>query len=262
LSARTLTTPPAYKSQVPLRISREPKSIRELYLQTFEFLDLEQAVTSLNGYCWSQVISQIREEDQKLQDISHSSVGHIEDIKKTFSVVQRGGTLGWRSVDTPVTTKLKMYLEEDFRHLLDQADFLWETRAKWASIRQQEARAREKALTNSFTYLYCPFSTPELSRILIFCQFRAHLAHQLDFWNERLANHCRQLEPKHMAVLRWNSCAQLFHRLRLGHLELASYQEEAQQDAWVYGVFGLCGRKVTRHISSDTSTTILRNGMG
>jgi hypothetical protein len=170
LSARTLTTPPAYKSQVPLRISREPKSIRELYLQTFEFLDLEQAATSpfyaiqyiirLNGYCWSQVISEIREEDQKLRDISHSSVGHMEEIRKTFSVVQRGGTLGWKSVDTPVTTKLKIYLEEDFKHLLDQADLLWETRGKLASIRQQEARAREKALTNSFTYLYCSLSLP------------------------------------------------------------------------------------------------------
>ena len=179
MSARTLTTPPAYKSQVPPPTSPEAKSIRELYLQTFEFLDLKQAVTSpfytvqyilrLNGYCWSQVISEIREEDQKLQDISHSSVGHIEEIKKTFSVVQRGGTLGWRRVDTPVTTKLKVYLEEDFKHLLDQANLLWETRAKRASIRQQEARAREKALTNSFTYLYCPFPISELSHILIFC---------------------------------------------------------------------------------------------
>jgi hypothetical protein len=179
LSARTLTTPPTYKSQVPLRTSREPKSIRELYLQTFEFLDLEQAVTSpfytihyiirLNGYCWSQVISELREEDQKLKDISHSSVGHIEEIRRNFSVVQRGGSLGWRSVDTPLTTKLKIYLEEDFQHLLDQADLLWESRAKRASIRQQEARAREKALTNSFTYLYCPFPPSELSRMLIFC---------------------------------------------------------------------------------------------
>ena len=178
MSARTLTTPPAYKSQVPLRISQEPKSIRELYLQTFEFLNLEQAVTSplytiqyifrLNGYCWSQVISEIREEDQKLRDISHSSISHMEEIRKTFTVVQRGGSLGWRSVDTPVTTKLKIYLEEDFKHLLDQADLLWETRAKRAAIRQQEARAREKALTNSFTYLYCPFPTSELSRMLIF----------------------------------------------------------------------------------------------
>jgi len=179
LSARTLTTPPAYKSQVPTRTSREPKSIRELYLETFEFLDLEQAVTSpfytiqyiirLNGYCWSQVISEIREEDRQLKDISHSSVGHIEEIRRTFSVVQRGGSLGWRSVDTPVTAKLKIHLEEDFKHLLDQADLLWETRDKRASIRQQEARARERALTNSFTYLCCPFPSSELSCMLIFC---------------------------------------------------------------------------------------------
>jgi hypothetical protein len=178
LSARTLTTPPAYKSQVPKRTSRELNSIRELYLQTFEFLDLEQAVTSplfaiqyiirLNGYCWSHVISELREEDQKMKENSHSSVGHVEEIRKTFSVVKRGGSLGWRTADTPATADLKIHLEENFKHLLEQADLLWETRAKRASIRQQEARAREKALTNSFTYLYCPFPTSGLSRMLIF----------------------------------------------------------------------------------------------
>jgi hypothetical protein len=178
LSARALITPPAYGSQIPLPTSQEPKSIREIYLETFDFLDLEQAVTSpfytlqyifrLNGYCWSQIISEIREEDQKLKDISHSSVGHIEEIKKTYSVVQRGGSLGWQNLDTLATKKLNRYLEEDFKHLLDQVDLLWETRTKTAAIRQQEARAREKALTNSFTYLYCSFPTQQLSRILIF----------------------------------------------------------------------------------------------
>lgn len=163
LSARALITPPGYESPIPPRTARGPKSIREIYLETFEFLDLKQAVASpfytiqyiirFNGYCWSQLISEIREEDQQLKDISHSSIGHIEEIRKTFSVVQRGGSLGWKTLNTPVITKLQIYLEEDFKHLLDQTDLLWETRAKRTSIREQEARAREKALTNSFTYL-------------------------------------------------------------------------------------------------------------
>jgi len=170
MSARTLITPPTYKSQLPPRISQEPKSFRELYLETLEFLDLEQATISpfytvhyiirFNGYVWSQVISEIREEDQRLNDMSSSSVGHMEEIRKTFSVVQRGGSLGWKGSDTPVATQIKTHLEEDFTHLMDQADLLWETRNKRAAIRQQEARAREKALTNSFTYLYFPFPIP------------------------------------------------------------------------------------------------------
>jgi hypothetical protein len=163
LSARALRKPPPYKSQLPTRISREPKSFRELYLETFEFLDLEQATISpfytihyivrFNGYCWSRVISDIREEDQRQNDMSNSSVGHMEEIRNTFSVVQRGGSLGWKGFDTPIIAEIKVYLEEDFNHLIDQANLLWQTRNERASIRLQEARAREKALTNSFTYL-------------------------------------------------------------------------------------------------------------
>lgn len=166
-------TPPAYGSQLPPKASPEPKSFRELYLETFEYLNLEQAVLSpfyaihyivrFNGYCWSQVISEIREEDEQLKDISNSSVGHMEEIRKTFSVVQRGGSLGWKGLDTLITEKIKAYLEEDFKHLLEQSNLLWETRRMRTSIRQQETRAREKALTNSFTYLYHPFPCPKFS---------------------------------------------------------------------------------------------------
>ena len=178
MSARTLITPPPYESQLPPGIIQEPKSFRELYIETIEFLDLEQAVASpfyaihyiirLNGYCWSQLISEIREEDQRLKDISNSSIGHIEEIKKTFTVVQRGGSLGWKGLDTPKAAEIRKYLEGDFKHLLDQADLLWETRSKIATIRQQEARAREKALPNSFTYLYYPFSYPLVSSYINF----------------------------------------------------------------------------------------------
>lgn len=91
----------------------------------------------------------------------------MEEIRKTFTVVQRGGSLGWKGLDTPIIAKIKEHLEEDFKHLIDQANLLWETRNKRAAIRQQEARAREKALTNSFTYLYFPFPVPRLL-ILIF----------------------------------------------------------------------------------------------
>jgi len=117
-----------------------------LYLETFEFLNLEQAATSpfyaihylirLNGCCWSQVVSDIREEDQKQKDISNSSIDHIEEIRKTFTRVQRGGSLGWKGSDTPFISEIRKYLEEDFKHLLDQADLLWETRNKRAQIRQ------------------------------------------------------------------------------------------------------------------------------
>jgi hypothetical protein len=178
--------PPAYKSQLPPRALREPKSFRELYLETFEYLDLEQATLSpfytihyivrFNGYCWGQVISEIREEDERQKDISNSSVGHMEEIRKAFSVVQRGGSLGWRGIDTPVAAETKTHLEEDFKHLIDQANLLWETRHKRAAIHQQEARAREKALTNSFTYLYYPSPVPSFSHTnspLVLCLSRS-----------------------------------------------------------------------------------------
>ena len=164
--------PPAYKSQLPPRALQEPKSFRELYLETFEYLDFKQAFLSpfyaihyiirLNGYCWSQVISEIREEDERQKDISNSSVSHMEEIRKTFSVVERGGSLGWKGIDTLIAAKTKTYLEEDFKHLIDQSNLIWETRHKRASIRQQETRAREKALTNSFTYLYYPSPVPSV----------------------------------------------------------------------------------------------------
>jgi hypothetical protein len=44
-------------------------------------------------------------------------------------------------------------LEEDFKHLVDEADLLWKARDKNAQIRQQKSEVRWNTLTNAFTYL-------------------------------------------------------------------------------------------------------------
>lgn len=44
-------------------------------------------------------------------------------------------------------------LEEDFKHLVQETELLWETRGKMASNRRQKAERRWTALTNTFTYV-------------------------------------------------------------------------------------------------------------
>jgi hypothetical protein len=44
-------------------------------------------------------------------------------------------------------------LEEDFRHLVQENDFLWQERAKMATIHHRRSENRWKMLTNIFTYM-------------------------------------------------------------------------------------------------------------
>ena len=164
LSPRILTDPPAFKTQLPPRKSRESKSFREIYIESFEFVDLQQVTRSpfyaiailgrLNCYCWNQIITAIREEDRRINGISDTSVGHAEEIKKSLAVVERGGSMTWPGRDEPLTKQTREGLEEDFKHLVDQTDLLWQTRDKIAAIRQTKSEARWNTLTNAFTYLY------------------------------------------------------------------------------------------------------------
>lgn len=106
LSPRIITNPPPFQSQLPPPESHRPAAFRELYLRSFEFVDLEAAYASpfyavsallrLNCFCWNQIITAIREEDQRINGISDASVGHAEEIKKSLGVVERGGSLGWK----------------------------------------------------------------------------------------------------------------------------------------------------------------------
>lgn len=170
MSVHTLATPPTFSPSmdegIPSATAREPKSFRELYLSTFDFTDLREAALSpfycihpllrLNSFCWSKVINNICDEDRRLNGISEgTSVYHVAEIKKSLAVVERGGSLGWgiRFPHPPLTEDTQARLEEDFKHLLDQSDSLWEQRKKMAAVRQRQADARSTALTNSFTYL-------------------------------------------------------------------------------------------------------------
>lgn len=107
----------------------------------------------LNRRCWSDVISAIREEDQRIKGISEASVSHVEDIRRSFDIVKRGGSLGWANSMTEATVESKTLLEEDFTHLLKQADFLWDSREKMAAVRRRRSEARWSTLTNSFTFV-------------------------------------------------------------------------------------------------------------
>ncbi|PSS08467.1 hypothetical protein M430DRAFT_61666 [Amorphotheca resinae ATCC 22711] len=168
LSPRIVTDPPAFQSALPSPRILEPKSFRELYLESFEFVNLEKAASSpfytianllyLNCFCWSEVITTIREEDQRINGISDTSVEHTEEIKKSLAMVQRGGSLGWRGQDEAHTADIRQRLEEDFKHLVNQTDLLWSARHKMAAISQHKSESRWTSLTNAFTYLFAPIT--------------------------------------------------------------------------------------------------------
>ena len=163
LSPRIVTDPPPFQSPLPPPKGFEASSFRELYLQSLEFVDLEKAVAApfyavasllrLNCFCWNQIITAIREEDHRINGISDTSVGHAEEIHKSLDVVKRGGSLGWKCSDEKLASETREALEEDFRHLVDQSQLLWDTRDKMASIRARRSESRWSSLTNAFTYL-------------------------------------------------------------------------------------------------------------
>ncbi|KAI9731942.1 MAG: hypothetical protein M1834_004393 [Cirrosporium novae-zelandiae] len=168
-SVNTLIPPPPYNPNPNPNlnnhppIQRTPLSFRELYLATFSTLDTTSPpflspfyITSflfrLNYFCWNQVITAIREEDQRQLGISEGSINHKEEIKKNLTMVQRWGSLGWRRSKTPLETERKADLEEDFQHLVNQADLVWEARQKMAELRNRRSDARISTLTNAFTF--------------------------------------------------------------------------------------------------------------
>lgn len=172
LSSRNLIDPPAFADHRPTSQALSPKSFRELYLETFGYLNLADASASpfyaisyllrLNCFCWDKVITNIREEDHRINGVSDTTVGHAEEIRRSLSVVQRSGSLGWRGSEERFVIETRKRLEEDFKHLVDQTDLLWETREKMAATRRQKAETRWTALTNTFTYVYA--SLPLISR--------------------------------------------------------------------------------------------------
>jgi hypothetical protein len=163
LSPRIITNPPPFQSRLPPPKRLEPASFRELYIQSFQSVDLDKATASpfyavanvfrLNCFCWDQIITAIREEDRRINGVSDTTVGHAEEIKKSLGVVERGGSLGWKGADEHITKETQLYLDEDFTHLVAQNELLWENRGKMASIHATKSAARWNSLTNAFTYL-------------------------------------------------------------------------------------------------------------
>ena len=164
LSSRNLISPPNFNSPRPAPTPLSPKSFREIYLETFAYLDLAHATVSpfyaisyllrLNCLCWDKVITNIRDEDRRINGVSDTTVGHVEEIQRSLSVVQRGGSLGWAGGESKLTEETRKALEEDFKHLVEQTDLLWVTRDKMAATRRQKSETRWTTLTNTFTYVY------------------------------------------------------------------------------------------------------------
>tara|TARA_R110002060_G_scaffold4293_9_gene6807 strand:+ start:878 stop:1159 length:282 start_codon:yes stop_codon:yes gene_type:complete len=92
-------------------------------------------------------------EDQRVQGISDTSVGHTEEIKKSLSIVQRGGSYGWPGREESITKQTQADLEEDFKHLVEQTDLLWQIRKKMAAIQTRNSETRWNSLTNAITYM-------------------------------------------------------------------------------------------------------------
>lgn len=161
LSSRNLISPPNFNSPRPASTPLSPKSFREIYLETFAYLDLANATVSpfypisyllrLNRLCWDKVINNIYDEDRRINRISDTAVGHVEEIQRSLSVVQRGGSLGCKSKLTEDTRKA---LKEGFKHLVEQTDLLWVTRDKMAATRRHKSEKMWTTLTNTFTYVY------------------------------------------------------------------------------------------------------------
>ena len=155
----------------------------------------------LNRRCWSDIITAIREQDRRIGGISEASVSHVEDIRRCFDQVKRGGSLGWNPGSSATVTETKVKLEEDFTHLLKQADFLWESREKMGRVSHRRAEARWTALTNAFTFLYAvPRSGFARFTVLTASQIRSGDCDQWDLRNERLRN--QWFDTRYMAVLR------------------------------------------------------------
>ncbi|KAK6532624.1 hypothetical protein TWF281_006805 [Arthrobotrys megalospora] len=187
LSPRTLCPPPPFGHPIPGLSSQslptaskvsplnQPRSLRELYIDALDLTDLTEASTSpfyafcpllkLNFHCWNEVINTIRTEDRRLSDISEASLGHVEEIQHTLAMIERYGTLSWQDPSLTSTTppsqtvqNTQAELIEDFKHLLNQTDLLWEERRNMASIRDRQRQSRWSALTNSFTFIFVPIS--------------------------------------------------------------------------------------------------------
>jgi hypothetical protein len=148
--------------------SQGPNSVRELYLKSFPPINLQQHIMPpfytihyifhLYYIIWGQKILEIFNEDQRVGGISDISFNGAEDIRKTFSLVQCGGSLAWRGSDMSSIAEIREPLEEDFKHLLHLADRLVETlervtREKMTSVNRQRADARRSVLTIAFTFV-------------------------------------------------------------------------------------------------------------
>jgi len=85
-------------------------------------------------------------------------VEHSEEIKKSLSITERGGSIGWKGRDEAKTKEVQEALEEDFKDLFEQTEYMWQTRRKMASILQRRSQTRWTTLTNAFTYMCAKFT--------------------------------------------------------------------------------------------------------
>lgn len=155
--------PPAFSAPRAPKVQPAERSFRELFLAVYPSLNLSAAIASpfyafhillrLNYVTWSDVINSIRREDRRIHGISDTSVGHTEEIARTRALVARGGSGGWKGRGEPLAVEVRAALEEDFRHLVQDTDYLWQERRKLAEVQKRQSENRWNLLTNVFTYV-------------------------------------------------------------------------------------------------------------
>ncbi|KAH8812742.1 hypothetical protein F5884DRAFT_786252 [Xylogone sp. PMI_703] len=162
-SASVLYPPPRFSASIMPRDPCERKSLRELYLESFDFISLESASISpfyafhtlfrLNNHLWTQTITAIREADHRIHGASSSAIGYAEEIARTKGIIERGGSLVWQGKNHQRAVDAKKELEEDFAHLVEQTEVLWQNRTKMAQVRRRRSTSWA-SITHAFTSLF------------------------------------------------------------------------------------------------------------
>jgi hypothetical protein len=167
LSSNALLPPPQFTgnmADIPSPVPQKPRTFRELYLDMLPSLNVAAAGDSpfyafspifrLNCFCWRYLIAFIRDCDEKNGEISETApINWVEEVRKCYDVLMRGGSIGWARSGSECEAEAKTMLDEDYTHVLKQAQFLWDTREKLAKAHERRAEARMSTLTNTFTFM-------------------------------------------------------------------------------------------------------------
>jgi hypothetical protein len=170
LNSRLDIEPPPFGSALPPVMVKTPRSLGNLFIESFESVDLTRvngspfyaigSIFRFNYMCWNQIITKIREEDRRIKGISDEHTSISEDLRRVLSLVQRGGSCRWSGRDMLITSETRESLEEDPKSAIDGIDLIWQERDRIAAIAAQKEQKRKSGrLLTAFTYMYVMLCT-------------------------------------------------------------------------------------------------------